>query len=104
MSKRHSIKWLWSSRKYHRPPQPTPLARAGAVPYSITMALPTGLNFDPTTRLLSGTATVTQAATTYTLTDADGDQGGMTFSIAVVAEPTLVQKQWATNLVGNSSG
>ncbi len=65
-----------------------PEASGGDAPlaYTLTPALPTGLTFDPDARTISGTPTVTKPSTpyTYTVTDADGDAGSLTFAIAVV--------------------
>ena len=64
----------------------------GSLTYSISPSLPTGLSFDsdPDTRVLSGSPTATQAATTYTykVTDSDAnssdsDSDTLTFSITV---------------------
>ena len=47
--------------------------------------LPDGFSFDSSKRILSGTPTTVQAATTYTYTaqDADGDEATLTFNITV---------------------
>ena len=67
-----------------------PAATDGNTPltYSITPALPDGLVFNATTRILSGTPTVGQAATTYTytVTDADSDTDTKSFTIAVTGD------------------
>ncbi len=59
----------------------------GPLSYTLTPALPAGLNFDPQTRALSGTPTAVTAARTYTytVTDADGDMDSLSFTIAVVS-------------------
>ena len=59
----------------------------GSVTYTTT-ALPTGLAFEPSTRRISGTLSVTQARTGYTLTAVDGDGNRATydFYITVVNE------------------
>ena len=68
-----------------------PAAQHGNTPvtYAIAPALPDGLAFNTTTRILSGTPTATQNAATYTLTatDADGDTGTTTFTIKVDGTP-----------------
>src|SRR5262249_21344026 len=47
----------------------TPSSQGGAVSsYSISAALPAGLNFNTTTGVISGTPTVTSASTNYTVT------------------------------------
>ncbi len=62
----------------------------GTLTYAITETLPTGLAFDGTTRVLSGTTTATeQAVMTYTYTATDGDTVNpdsveQTFTIAVI--------------------
>ncbi len=69
-----------------------PAATGGNAPltYSLgaTPALPTGLTFRADTRTIAGAPTVTQTATTYTLTatDANGDTGTLTFDITVEAD------------------
>ena len=59
----------------------------GGLTYALTPALPDGVSFDATTRVLSGTPTMPQATTeyAYTATDADGDAAEITFSITVEA-------------------
>ena len=61
--------------------------------YSLSPSPPTGVTFDTSTRVLSGTPTATQSATTYTytVTDADtntaaSDKDTLTFTIEI-AEP-----------------
>ena len=68
----------------------------GATTYTVTPALPDGLTFDATTRVITGTPTTAGTATvTYTLTAADadmttgaGDEATLTFSITVTAGAT----------------
>ena len=60
----------------------------GALTYSLSPNPPTGLSFDSTTRVLSGTPTAVQAAATYTyrVTDSDSsnpDSAMLSFSITV---------------------
>ena len=57
----------------------------GALAYSLSPGLPAGLNFDATTRTVSGTPTASQALTlyTYTATDADGSTASLTFNLVV---------------------
>ena len=68
----------------------------GALSYSISPALPAGLSFVASTRVLSGTPTAASASTdyTYTVSDADGntatdDQDTLTFAIAVDGAPAF---------------
>ena len=76
-----------------------PAATGGLAPrtYSLNPALPAGLRFDPHTRVLEGTPTVTQAATTYTytVTDAANATATLSFTLTVVVPPAEV-----TNSVG----
>ena len=57
----------------------------GALTYALTPALPRGLDFDASTRVLTGTPATTLAATIYTYTarDRDGDTAQLTFTITV---------------------
>ena len=73
-----------------------PAASAGNGPttYNISPALPAGLSFDASTRVLSGTPTEISASATYTYAawdgddnTADSDQDTLTFTIVVAAEP-----------------
>ncbi len=59
----------------------------GALTHALSPALPDGVSFDPTTRVLSGTPTTSQSATpyAYTATDADGDAATLSFTIEVEA-------------------
>ena len=67
----------------------------GTLTYSLTKqdgsALPVGLSFDASTRVLSGTPTTVAATATYTYTatDADDDEVTLTFMITVEADATL---------------
>ena len=67
-----------------------PAAIGGDAPltYTLSPSLPTGLTFNGSTRVLSGTPTAaSQARTyTYTVTDADGDTASLTFDISVTAK------------------
>ena len=66
-----------------------PAATGGNPPltYALAPGLPAGLTFDPGTRTLAGTPTALQEATryTYTVTDQDGEQATLTFTITVRA-------------------
>ena len=68
-------------------PVALPGARGGDAPlrYGLSPALPDGLSFDETTRVVSGTPMETMTSTVYTLTatDADGDAATLTFTITV---------------------
>lgn len=57
----------------------------GPLSYTLTPALPAGLNFDPQTRALSGAPTTAMPARTYayTVTDADGNTDSLSFTIEV---------------------
>ncbi len=71
-------------------PVTLPVATSGNTPltYGITPALPDGLDFDPATRVLSGTPTTAMSQTTYTytVTDVDDDPAELTFDITVSAD------------------
>ena len=72
------------------PPFRLPAASAGtgALTYSLSPALPTGLTFDATTRTISGTPTTASTETTYTYTATDTsdppDTASLTFTLTVV--------------------
>jgi len=71
-----------------------PLATGGdgTLTYSLTPALPAGLNFNAATREISGTPTnaTNKITYTYTVTDDDGDTDQITFGITVGADmPTF---------------
>ena len=88
-----------------------PAATGGTTPvtYRIYPSLPQGLSFNPATRTISGTATVVQAATTYTYEarDANGATASTTYSIEVTSalavgaiyDQVYTQNQQVTNLV-----
>ena len=83
-----------------------PAASGGNVPliYSLVGTLPTGVTFDSSTRVLSGTPSATQSATTYTykVRDCDGTEVSKTFTFAVTnSTPTLkapVSESWIQNI------
>ena len=67
----------------------------GTLSYSLSPALPTGLSFTASTRVLSGTPSGTSASTTYTYTVTDednntaaSDKDTLTFTIAVAPKHT----------------
>ena len=66
---------------------PEMTVQGGALTYSLTPALPSGLSFDGTTRELSGTPVEAIDETEYTLTatDEDGTVETLTFTLSVVA-------------------
>ena len=72
-----------------------PAASSGNAPltYSLAGSPPTGVSFNASTRVLSGTPSATQTATTYTykVEDANGDEATDEFTIAVEddTDPTL---------------
>ena len=72
-------------------PLTLPAATGGDKPltYALAPALPPGLSFDATTRVLSGTPETQVAAEryTYTVTDADGDTASLAFRLAAIAPP-----------------
>ena len=69
-----------------------PTSTAGNTPltYSLEGTLPTGVSFGASTRIVSGSATSTQNATTYTfkVRDANGDETTEQFTIAVESDST----------------
>ena len=70
----------------------------GSLTYTLSGTLPTGMSFDATKRLISGTPSVDQTATTYTYkaTDADGDEATDEFSITVISDPlsSVADQSW----------
>ncbi len=84
-----------------------PLATGGngALSYTLSPALPTGVTRDLTTRVVSGTPSESAANTEYTwsATDADGDKASLTFDIEVDAVPsfgsqTIDNQSWTDGL------
>ena len=69
-----------------------PMAMGGTAPYTytITPALPAGLMFDATTRMLSGTPTMAAAAATFTYTAMDGASRAATGSLPFMITVTTV--------------
>ncbi len=77
-------------------PPAVAMAGNGATSYALTPALPDGLVFDPTTRILSGTPTTALPPTTYAYSASDsdnhlaaGDEASLTFTIAVDGVPSF---------------
>ena len=68
-------------------PLQLPAATGGTAPYSYTLSpIPSGLDFDGATQLLTGTpTTVSITNVTYTATDATGASASLTFTITVSA-------------------
>ena len=71
-------------------PLPLPEASGGDGPlsYALEPALPQGMAFDDSTRMMSGTPMMAQAPTryTYTATDVDGDTASLAFTMTVAAD------------------
>ena len=74
----------------------------GGVTYAIEEILPAKLDFAAATRTISGVPTAAQDATDYTLvaTDADGDEGRLTFSIEV--KPALAEARARLKAINES--
>ena len=72
-------------------PEVTSGSGNGTLEYSLTPALPNGLDFDEDTRILSGTPTDAATVTTYTYTatDEDNDEVTLQFTITVRAASTV---------------
>jgi sugar lactone lactonase YvrE len=71
----------------------------GLLGYSVSPSLPAGLSVDSTTGTISGTPTVTQAATPYTVTvaDANGATATASFSLAVTTTTSSVAVTTSVN-------
>ena len=88
--------------------EPTVLPAAeggdGTLSYALEPALPQGMSFDTTTRVLSGTPEAQAASTlyTYTATDEDGDSATLFFTL-VVAAPRLAPAEAAVLTDGLAS-
>jgi hypothetical protein len=76
----------------------------GAKYFSITPALPTGMSFNSTTGVLSGTPSESKAATTYVVTASDGSQyANATIRVTISAVPTMTPAtQTVSGLVGTA--
>ena len=74
-----------------------PTATSGNEPltYTLTGSLPTGVNYNTSTRVVSGTPSAVKSTTTYTykVRDKDGDEDSDTFTITVAddTEPSLTE-------------
>jgi hypothetical protein len=66
----------------------------GVYAYTISPSLPSGLSFNTTTGVISGTPTVASGATSYaiTVTDTLGQSGSKSFSLAVLTPPAVSTK------------
>ncbi|MCY3900775.1 MAG: putative Ig domain-containing protein [Caldilineaceae bacterium] len=80
-----------------------PAGSNGDPPYTYTIStLPSGLNFDPVTRILSGRPDSTGSRdVTYTVYDADGDTAAVDFTINVNTLPVLPQISDTSGTKGN---
>ena len=65
-----------------------PIAASGTAPYTYSLSpIPAGLQFDRSTRVLSGTPTIVGTTNaTYTATDATGASAALNFTIEVISE------------------
>jgi len=84
----------------------TPVTGGGGttpLSYGVSPALPTGLTMAPATGAITGTPTVTSAATVYTVTvtDANGATATATFSLTVNTAVTATQAVATTTLTQN---
>ena len=74
-------------------PLTLPLATGGdgVLTYALSPGLPEGLSFNQTTRMISGTPSVSSGETlyTWTATDEDGDTATLTFTITVDVQQAL---------------
>ena len=61
----------------------TPVGFTGTIIYSVSPSLPTGLNIDPTTGIITGTATTPQAATRYVITATDAVSGSVASALSI---------------------
>ena len=70
---------------------PAATGGVGALTYALTPALPAGLRFAPSTRVVSGTPTAAVPRTVFTLraTDGEGNAATLTFGIAVTSGPVV---------------
>jgi Bacterial Ig-like domain (group 3)/Putative Ig domain len=86
----------------------TPVTGSGGTPaltYGVSPTLPTGLSMSASTGAISGTATVTRSATTYsvTVTDANGATAQNTFVLSVNAAVTATQAVASKTLTQNQA-
>ena len=87
---------------------PTATGGSGAITYSLSPTLPTGVTFNASTRVLSGNPTgrFTSATFTYTATDADGNTDELTFTIVVTAsaitfDSSIANQSWTVGTAVN---
>jgi hypothetical protein len=75
----------------------------GALAYSISPTLPTGLSISPTTGAITGTPSATSVATTYTVTvtDTNTATATATFSLTVNTAPTATLAVSSATLTAN---
>jgi hypothetical protein len=90
----------------HPSPAFTPVTGSGGTTplgFSIAPPLPAGLTLAPTTGVISGTATVASAATSYTatVTDANGSTATATFTLTVNGAVAATQAIPSTSLAVN---
>ena len=82
----------------------------GTLTYELVGTLPTGLDYNSTSRKITGTPTATQAATTYTwrATDNNSDKVELTFDITVTAPansaPSFDASSYGFTLAENADG
>ena len=88
-------------------PEATDVDANTTLTYTVTPALPAGLTFTASTRVLSGTPTTETASATYTYTASDGNLSAtLTFSIQVSAgnnAPTFTDGSSTTRLVAENT-
>ncbi len=89
-------------------PQATDPDENATITYTVTPALPAGLTFTASSRVLSGTPTAAKASATYTYTASDGSLSNtLTFTIEVGATsnnaPTFTEGDTATRSVAENT-
>jgi gliding motility-associated-like protein len=82
-------------------PIPAATGGAGSYTYAATSSLPPGLNFDPVTRVISGTPTQSGLySVTITVTDQAGTKASNTYSLRVIGALNLPTMALADGTVG----